>query len=777
MDVTGDLALVHGSPVTYTTNLTANNLSPEELELTVMFPQGLYKQESNGSQSPSLMELEIRVKEFGATSWLDPVQFWKKDIEHVGDYKATLSIMRPNSIPATSRWIVQVTRTTPTAAVTTEAPYTRNLTNISFSALANLANRTYGGTALMAIWVEDINVVNKTYPITSIRAKGMQFMIPSLTHYNPATKTYTGTWDGTLEGGATPTLHYTSNPAWQIYSILSDKLVKNIPISYPVVKTYPYMYSFGVPEDELGIWNFYNFGKYCDELVFGNPRFEFNNQFLQRMPRKDFLDYILGLAQAKLVRKYGLLCVAWDRFLSVEDLASVPLIHSGTLKKGFEESKTHMSEAYTHITVMFKDIRNNNVPTTVTANSTELVPYLVTEGLLPDTVDDMYFVTKFGYQPYIVELPGAINYTTALLKARALLWDALVGNKFITFSGGFELAHYYEGQVIGTIDDSLQFTKKTGFLTEASSYNSATDVATIVFSESMTLTPSSTVYLFVKDPSSLAEEQLAADLIAKKIFPKPFTPRAENFAVGETEKTSTTFTFTIPTEFLEFSPFFVVEANLEYYTITEVNFSEDTYSITAKVYNPLKFAFLESTGYVRTRQPVPSYNIPPPSNIVPTVSVHQGLSSAQLFLELKFQHVVSLAVAQRYALRYKISASMLGATAQTKELTRGMMRRIEAETYLGSVAEVDSYDPDTVLLAHTTTLEFYMKFDFTYQNYSQYFLDGTTELDEIQAPIKLRIEIEPALDAIEVKPISSFSYVNSVTLTKPAVFGTIQVNS
>jgi predicted phage tail protein len=91
-----------------------------------------------------------------------------------------------------------------------------------------------------------------------MRIKGVKVKIPS--NYNPLTRVYTGTWDGTF------TVAWSDNPAWIFYDLVTND-----------------RYGLGevISESMVDKWGLYEIAKYCDELVdngFGGlePRFTCN---------------------------------------------------------------------------------------------------------------------------------------------------------------------------------------------------------------------------------------------------------------------------------------------------------------------------------------------------------------------------------------------------------------------------------------------------------------------------------------------------------------------
>lgn len=769
-DISADFDLTTSSVVTYTisaTNYGAASLeSAAEVEVTITYPFGLYYSTKNGIKLDTLMALTIDVYEVGDPTPRQSFNYTKY-ATHVGEYKSSFIVWRPPSIAHTSDWTIKITRASPQGSelVAPDPPFTHNKTKVSFTSWVNASQTNYAGTALLAIWVEDINVINKTYPQTTFVGKGMKFYVPESEHYDPITKVYSGVWSG--EFTLNPV--YTTNPAWIIYNLLGSRLSKSIPINPQRTSHFPYMYSFGVEEDDLGVWSFYNFGKYCDQTLHGKPRYEINNQYLEKMSRKDFIDSMLSVANAKLVRKQGLICIAWDRKLTTPELNAIPLIAAEGTKNGFEYKDTHLSERYTNVVVVFKDVDNNNTPITAIADSGELVVYLQSIGYLSGLVPRTYFVDLYGYKSVTIELPGSSNRTTAYLKARSLLWDTLVGNTFVNFSGGFELASFYEGQVIGILDNSLSFTKKTGRLEIDTSWNAGTSVATIVFSDDITLTPDSTVYFYIEDPDTIDAEVLSSAITHLTAFPKAFSPQAGNFGVGETSKTSNTFTFSLTGKPVDGSAFFVVDADPAYYTITSIDFSEDEYTVVGKNYNINKFDFVEQAIPSFRPYRLPSYTLAQPTNIDPVIFVHEGTSTVYVFIELTFDHEITLSVAQRYAIQYHVEASVLDAAIQSQTFVRAAQNRDPGEVFTGSLEDLDSFTDTDLTDTLTVTYSLYCKFSFSFPNYAQYFEDEEPSAATIDAPLRIRIQPSTVLNNSGIKSPSPLLYEETITLAAPTL--------
>jgi predicted phage tail protein len=81
-------------------------------------------------------------------------------------------------------------------------------------------------------------------PSRSYLMRGLKVKVP--TNYDPATRTYTGVWDGTFK------IAWTDNPAWCFYDLLTTS-----------------RYGLGTYLDASSVdkWGLYTIGQYCDEYV------------------------------------------------------------------------------------------------------------------------------------------------------------------------------------------------------------------------------------------------------------------------------------------------------------------------------------------------------------------------------------------------------------------------------------------------------------------------------------------------------------------------------
>ena len=104
------------------------------------------------------------------------------------------------------------------------------------------AKLRYPNTALLFVAFDAKQFNN--IPQISIKARGRQIRVPN--NYDPASRTTTGTWDGTFKWA------YSNNPAWVFYDVLLDK-------------------RFGLGNrleaTQIDKWELYRIAAYCDWMV------------------------------------------------------------------------------------------------------------------------------------------------------------------------------------------------------------------------------------------------------------------------------------------------------------------------------------------------------------------------------------------------------------------------------------------------------------------------------------------------------------------------------
>ncbi|WP_454710943.1 host specificity protein J [Cupriavidus nantongensis] len=145
---------------------------------------------------------------------------------------------RVNLPAAASGWSVRVRRLTANAGSNTIS----DTTIVESIAEVIDAKLRYPNSALIGLQIDARQFSN--IPTRSYDLRGRLIRVPS--NYDPATRTYTGVWDGTFK------VAWTDNPAW---------------IFYDLVLHARYGLGHRVNAAMVDKWSLYQVGQYCDQLV------------------------------------------------------------------------------------------------------------------------------------------------------------------------------------------------------------------------------------------------------------------------------------------------------------------------------------------------------------------------------------------------------------------------------------------------------------------------------------------------------------------------------
>ncbi|WP_368927151.1 host specificity protein J [Serratia marcescens] len=195
----------------------------------------LQKQQDNGDVIGYRIEYAIDVATDGGS--------YQEVLRTAVDGKTTTKYERSHRIDlpaATTGWQVRVRRLTPNSTSNRVAD------KMVVEAITETidAKLRYPETALLFIQFDAKQFPN--IPQVSCEPKGRVIRVPS--NYNPETREYTGTWDGTFKTAST------NNPAWITYDLMIND-----------------RFSIGtrVKAENLALtkWDLYQIGQYCDQLV------------------------------------------------------------------------------------------------------------------------------------------------------------------------------------------------------------------------------------------------------------------------------------------------------------------------------------------------------------------------------------------------------------------------------------------------------------------------------------------------------------------------------
>jgi len=212
---------------------TFTNAQLSAVRFRIQWP-ALFEQETNGDLNGYSISYQIAVQTDGGP--------FNTVIDTAVTGKTTTGYERSHRIDLPqdgSTWSVRLTRTTP---VQNSARIGDTMTLESYTEVID-AKLRYPNTALLYMEF-DSSQFNGSVPQITCEPKGRIIRVPD--NYDPDTRTYTGTWDGTFK------FAWTDNPAWVFYDlVVTDR--------------------FGLGDrltvDNIDKWNLYTVAQYCDELV------------------------------------------------------------------------------------------------------------------------------------------------------------------------------------------------------------------------------------------------------------------------------------------------------------------------------------------------------------------------------------------------------------------------------------------------------------------------------------------------------------------------------
>ena len=211
-----------------------NNTQLSAVRVRFKFPQGMYYMRDSGGKDGYRIEFAIDLSTDGST-YVEIGRDAADGIANLG-YERSYRVDLP---PATSGWQIRIRRLTPNQNDARHA----DIVNIESITEIVDAKLRYPHTALLFLQFDSKLFDGKT-PVVTVKTKGVIIRVP--TNYDPLTRTYSGTWDGTFKWA------WTNNPAWIFYDLVLNK-----------------RYGLGerISADQVDKWTLYQIGRYCDEQV------------------------------------------------------------------------------------------------------------------------------------------------------------------------------------------------------------------------------------------------------------------------------------------------------------------------------------------------------------------------------------------------------------------------------------------------------------------------------------------------------------------------------
>lgn len=225
---------------------SVSNPNNTAARITLSVPQLTYQNISTGDLGGDSVQIAIDLQTAGGgyVQVISDTISGKTTTTYQRDYRIELSGAGP--------WDIRVRR------ITADSVESNRVNKVYWASYTEIIDHQlrYPNSALVGLQIDAAQF--RTIPRRGYHLQGIKVRVPI--NYDPVTRTYTGSWDGTFK------IAYTNNPAWCFYDLLTAD-----------------RYGLGefIDASQIDKWSLYTIGQYCDALVddgFGGtePRFSCN---------------------------------------------------------------------------------------------------------------------------------------------------------------------------------------------------------------------------------------------------------------------------------------------------------------------------------------------------------------------------------------------------------------------------------------------------------------------------------------------------------------------
>ena len=521
-----------GTPVSR--QITNSNV--DAVRVTVKF-NSLQKFETNGDVNGAEVRLKINILQGdGTTSTpIDDTVKGRSSSAYARDYRINLldaNTGTPSVFPVT----ITVERVTDDA----EDP-TKLRNEFIFSSFTEIVDeqRPYPDIAHVALRFDSEQF--SSVPGRMYKVRGVKIKIPHNGTVDPTTGriTYSGTFNGTL----TTTKHWTSDPAWILFDLLTNT-----------------RYGLGdhITETQLDKFAFYSASVYCSTLVDDGlggqePRFSCNTILQTRQDAYEVINALTSVMRAITFWNAGSLTLSQDRPTDPSYLFNL----SNVTEQGFTYSGTSLKTRSTMISVSYFDMENQELDF--------------------ETVEDTTAKTKYGALHKKVTGFACNSRGQAARLGRFMLFEEQNSTETISFTTGLaEGVIVRPGQVIEVSDPVRAGVRRGGRI------KSATTTAITVDNTADTdldATNNPTLSVILSD-GSVESRSVSGISGAVITVSSAFSsaPNANSIWILQNTTLQTTT-----------------------WRVVSVTESEDKYAVVGTAYNEGKFAFIEDGSSLPVR--------------------------------------------------------------------------------------------------------------------------------------------------------------------------------
>lgn len=378
---------------------------------------------TNGSRQQAFYALDRWILQaplvgaaYGGTAAFGTLQAYTPEFSDVISGKTTGKYQRAYRIelPSPGPWDIRVRRLT---ADSTSSAIVNNTWFDSYTEIVD-AKLTYPNSAIYALQI-DAKQFNQI-PTRSYELNGIKVKVPS--NYDPLTREYTGTWDGTFQTA------WSDNPAWVFYDIITND-----------------RYGLGelVPESMLDKWGLYTIAQYCDTMVpdgFGGfePRFTCNLYLQTREAAASIISAMASVFRGIAYWSAGGVQVAQDAPKDVEQLFTPANVIDGMFSYSGSASKTR----HTVVLVSWNDPQDGY---------RQKIEY----------VEDAEGIARYGVVQTEVLAVGCTSRGQAHRFGRSIIYTELQELEVVSFKAGLDSVYVQPGSII-SIQDPTRAGKRFG---------------------------------------------------------------------------------------------------------------------------------------------------------------------------------------------------------------------------------------------------------------------------------------------------------------------------
>lgn len=415
--------------------------------VTIGVPQLSFQDPNSGNLGGNNIEYKIELQSNGGGY----VEVYRTFL----DGKTMSRYLRSTLVPLTGSapWDIRVTRISPDSTTVNDV---RELWWDSYTEIIT-AKLRYPNSAIVGLRVNARNFQRVPTRAYDVLLRVVQ--VPS--NYNPLTRTYTGTWDGTFVPA------WTNNPAWVFYDL----------VLHP-------RYGLGqyVQAAHLNKWRLYQIAQYCDELVPDGrggtePRFTCNCYLQTQTEAYKLLQDLVAIFRGILFYANGTVDVVQDAPSDAVSLFTPANVVDGRfVYQGTSERTRHSG-----VIVYWNNLR--------TLGRRE-----------PELFQDPVLVARYGVRNLELSPLGTWSRGEAVRLAKWALYSEEYESEIVTFTVGSEGALVPIGRVFKIADPSVAGLRLGGRVKSATT-------GAVTLDQPVTLSPGATYTLSVALPGADFELQ------------------------------------------------------------------------------------------------------------------------------------------------------------------------------------------------------------------------------------------------------------------------------